>query len=57
MKLEQQAAGAPSSWGAERQNLTTERDNAIKQAMALRRELDGSIEERSTIEERIVELT
>ena len=52
-----QAAGAPSSWGEERQNLTTERDDAIAHTRTLRRELDASIAERRTMEERIVELT
>ena len=35
----------------------TERDKAIARTTALRRELDGSIAERNTIEERIVEFT
>ena len=37
--------------------MTTERDNAIARATTLRMELDASIEERSTIEEGMVQLT
>ena len=38
LNLERQAAGAPSSWGEERQTLTTERDDAIARTRTLRRE-------------------
>ena len=57
LNLERQAAGAPGSWGEERQTLTTESDDAIARTRTLRRELDASIAERRTMEERIVELT